>query len=61
MNEAQSSDVKTTVQNISKIQELLINSDVELLEEFLDDMLGFAQRNNQEIKKGVIGFIEEVW
>lgn len=42
------------------MQELIIHSDAELLLEFLDNILAFAHDSNQEVRKSVAGFIEEV-
>lgn len=46
---------------ISKIQEVVLHSDSELLEEFLTEILAFSHDPTQEVKRAVIGFIEEVW
>ncbi|XP_058822982.1 symplekin isoform X2 [Topomyia yanbarensis] len=45
---------------IAKVQELIIHSDAELLLEFLDNILAFAHDPNQDVRKSVAGFIEEV-
>lgn len=43
------------------IQELILHSDIELLDEFIDDVLSLAFDANQDVRKTVAGFIEEVW
>lgn len=42
------------------MQELAIHSDVALLLEFLENILAFAHDSNQDVRKAVAGFIEEV-
>lgn len=48
-------------EQISMIQELILHSDIELLDEFIDDVLTLAFDANQDVRKSVAGFIEEVW
>lgn len=45
---------------IKKIQELVVHSDSELLEEFLENVLAFSHDPVQEVRRAVVGFIEEI-
>lgn len=45
---------------IKKIQELLVHSDEELLDEFLENILAFSHDPVQEVRRSVVGFIEEI-
>ncbi|XP_058454907.1 symplekin [Malaya genurostris] len=45
---------------IAKVQELILHSESELLLEFLDNILAFAHDPNQDVRKAVAGFIEEI-
>lgn len=56
-----STDLKVKVENIHKIQELLINQNPHLLDSFLDDVLAFQSDRNMEVRRTVVGFIEESW
>lgn len=62
INECNESDTKAKTESISKIQEIILHTtnSAELLDEFIDDILGFVLNANQEIKRCVTGFIEEV-
>ncbi|XP_026294194.1 symplekin [Frankliniella occidentalis] len=60
LNEASTStDQKLKVANISKVQELLIHQNPQLLESFLDDVLAFQSDRTMEVRRSVVGFIEE--
>lgn len=50
--------VKTT--NLSKVKEILLHKEPQLLNTYLDDVLQFSTDKNGEVKKTVTGFIEEV-
>ncbi|XP_047457492.1 symplekin [Mugil cephalus] len=52
-----SSDEKLTV--LKQVQELIINKDPSLLDNFLDEMIAFQTDKSIEVRKFVIGFIEE--
>lgn len=45
---------------LKKIQELLIHSGEELLEEFLENILAFSYDPVQLVRCAVVGFIEEL-
>ncbi|KAK3928171.1 Symplekin [Frankliniella fusca] len=60
LNEANTStDQKLKVGNIAKVQEVLINQAPQLLESFLDDVLAFQSDRSMEVRRSVVGFIEE--
>ncbi|CAG5865899.1 symplekin [Menidia menidia] len=50
-------DEKLTV--LKQVQELIINKDPSLLDNFLDEIIAFQTDKSIEVKKFVIGFIEE--
>uniref|UniRef100_A0A671V5G1 Symplekin scaffold protein n=1 Tax=Sparus aurata TaxID=8175 RepID=A0A671V5G1_SPAAU len=50
-------DDKLTV--LKQVQELIINKDPSLLDNFLDEMIAFQTDKSIEVRKFVIGFIEE--
>ncbi|XP_067113761.1 symplekin isoform X1 [Osmerus mordax] len=50
-------DSKLTV--LKQVQELIINKDPSLLDNFLDEMIAFQTDKSMEVRKFVIGFIEE--
>ncbi|XP_056883577.1 symplekin [Takifugu flavidus] len=52
-----SADEKLTI--LKQVQELIINKDPSLLDNFLDEMIAFQTDKSIEIRKFVIGFIEE--
>lgn len=44
---------------LSKVQETIINNDINLLDNFLDEMLAFQSDRNADVRKFIVGFIEE--
>ncbi|XP_035313665.1 symplekin isoform X1 [Cricetulus griseus] len=52
-------DSKITV--LKQVQELIINKDPTLLDNFLDEIIAFQADKSIEVRKFVIGFIEEAW
>ncbi|TDH07224.1 hypothetical protein EPR50_G00121250 [Perca flavescens] len=50
-------DEKLTV--LKQVQELIINKDPSLLDNFLDELIAFQTDKSIEVRKFVIGFIEE--
>uniref|UniRef100_A0A8C5C7T2 Symplekin C-terminal domain-containing protein n=1 Tax=Gadus morhua TaxID=8049 RepID=A0A8C5C7T2_GADMO len=44
---------------LKQVQELIINKDPSLLDNFLDEMIAFQSDKSMEVRKFVIGFIEE--
>lgn len=51
------------IELIVKIQEQVLKwaPAMRVLEEVIDDVLALALDQNQEVKKAIVGFIEEVW
>ena len=51
------------VELITRIQEHVLNyaPAMKVLEEVIDDMLSFAMDVHVDVKKTIVGFIEEVW
>ncbi|XP_055632953.1 symplekin [Toxorhynchites rutilus septentrionalis] len=60
LNESLMANASQKCEIISKVQELILHSDTDLLLEFLDNILSFAHDTNQDVRKSVAGFIEEV-
>jgi len=44
-----------------KVQEIVLGSCIELAEEFLEPVLSLAHDQNQEVRKQVVSFIEQIW
>lgn len=62
LNEATTStDPKLKADNIHKIQEILLNQNPHLLDSFLDDVIAFQSDRTMEVRRAVVGFIEESW
>lgn len=49
------------LENFHKIQEFLLRKSQNLLPEFISEVLNFATDKNADVKKALVGFIEEVW
>ena len=45
--------------NLRKVQEIIVNRDSNLLDNFLDEVLAFQTDRNQDVRKFVVGFIED--
>lgn len=60
LNAAALADKSGKCEYIAKVQELVVNSDAELLDEFIDNVLTFAQDPLADVKRVVIGFVEAV-
>lgn len=61
LNECNSA-VKTSekCEALKKIQELMVHSDEELLEEFLENVLAFSHDPVQDVRRCVVAFVEEI-
>lgn len=60
LNEAtMSMDGSAKIENLRKVQELLMHKDETLLDSFLDEVMGFQKDRSQEVRKFVVGFMEE--
>ena len=45
--------------NLRKVQEIIVNRDSNLLDNFLDEVLAFQTDRSQDVRKFVVGFIED--
>ena len=52
-------DTTAKLESLRIVQELLIRKEPELLDNFLDEVSGFQKDRSQEVRKFVVGFIEE--
>lgn len=55
------SEDKEKVDNLIKIQELIIHQDPSLLDNFLDEVTAFQHDRSADVRKYIVGFIEEAW
>lgn len=55
-----SANAQQKCEAITQIQEVLLHSDTDLLEEFIDNILSFAHDVSQDVRRCIVGFIEEV-
>lgn len=60
LNESNGGGSAERCEAIKKIQELVVHSDVDLLAEFLENLLAFSHDPVQEVRRAVVGFIEEI-
>ncbi|XP_058055491.1 symplekin [Anopheles bellator] len=60
LNESQTATTTTKCEIIAKLQELLLHSDVELLNEFLENILVLGHDTHADVRKAIAGFIEEM-
>lgn len=60
-NEIATADPQLKCELLVKIQETIMGSCVELLEEFLEHILSLAHDSNMEVRKQVVGFMEQIW
>ena len=60
LNNAQisSNNDSTKLDNLRKVQEIIVNKDPNLLDNFLDEVLAFQTDRSQDVRKFVVGFIE---
>nr|CAD7410339.1 unnamed protein product [Timema cristinae] len=59
LNQATLAIDSTKTDLLRKVQEVIINKDDSLLDNFLDEVLGFQNDRNQDVRKFIVGFIEE--
>lgn len=52
---------KERVETLVKVQELVIHCDSTLLDVFFEEIVAFQNDRNAEVRKFVVGFIEEAW
>jgi len=57
------SSAQIKIELVTKIQEQVLKwaPAMRVLEEVIDDILAISLDQNQDVKKSIIGFIEEVW
>ena len=60
-NEMATADSSHQCQLLVKIQETILGSCVELLEEFMDNILSMAHDMNMDVRKQIVGFMEQIW
>ena len=54
-------DDQIKVDAIVKIQELVIHREPALLDNFLDEVTAFQNDRSVEVRRSIVGFIEEAW
>ncbi|XP_065064870.1 symplekin-like [Rhopilema esculentum] len=59
LNQAQLASTDNKITFLKQVQELIINKDPTLLDNFLDEILMFHQDKSQDVRKFVVGFVEE--
>lgn len=52
---------KEKIATLAKVQELIIHHDPQLLDSFFEDVAAFQKDRNSDVRKFVVGFIEEAW
>jgi len=58
---ATGSDDQTKLDNLITIQELIIHHEPTLLDNFLDEVMQFQHDRSADVRKAIVGFIEEAW
>lgn len=53
------SETSDKIEALKIVQELLVHKEPTLLDNFLDEVMGFQKDRSQEVRKFVVGFIEE--
>lgn len=56
---AMSTSPQDKCENIAKVQELILHTEKDLCEEFIQDVLALSQDKNADVRKSVASFIEE--
>lgn len=59
LNQAALAPDNAKTDNLRRVQEIIINKDASLLDNFLDEVLGFQNDRNADVRKFIVGFIEE--
>jgi symplekin len=49
----------TKLDNLRKVQEIIVNREPDLLDNFMDEVLAFQTDRSQDVRKFVVGFIED--
>ena len=58
---ATQADEQSKVDSLIKIQELIIHQEPGLLDNFLDEVTAFQHDHSTDVRKTIVGFIEEAW
>ncbi|KAG8333354.1 hypothetical protein J6590_000498 [Homalodisca vitripennis] len=59
LNKASLASSSSRIELLSKVQEAIVHKEVDLLDNFLDEMLAFLTDRNADVRKFIVGFIEE--
>ncbi|XP_060645288.1 symplekin [Drosophila nasuta] len=59
-NEFATADASLKCELLVKVQEIVLGSCIELAEEFLESVLSLAHDQNQEVRKQVVSFVEQI-
>ncbi|XP_071441914.1 symplekin-like [Hetaerina americana] len=59
LNQAAVATDSTKTDNLRRVQEIIVYKEPNLLDNFLDEMLGFQNDRNVDVRKFVVSFIEE--
>lgn len=54
-------DDQSRVDSLIKIQELIIHKEKGLLDNFVDEITAFQHDRSADVRKTIVGFIEESW
>ena len=54
-------DDQARVDSLIKIQELIIHQEAGLLDNFVDEITAFQHDRSADVRKAIVGFIEEAW
>lgn len=55
------SSEKTKLENLRRVNEIIITKQPALLDNFLNEMLDFQSDNNADVRKYILEFIENAW
>ena len=61
LNQAALAPDNVKIEHLRRVQEIIINKDASLLDNFLDEVLGFQNDRNVDVRKFIVGFVEEAW
>lgn len=54
-------NITERLETIHKIQEVLLRKAPEMLPQFLPEVMNFITDKNADVRKALVGFIEELW
>lgn len=60
-NCANVNDTSEKLTNFHKIKEILLHNSPHLLPKYFQNVLNFTADRNNDVKKALVGFFEEVW